>query len=512
MFNKFAKNTTILGLGTLFSRVLGLIRDILIAKYFGTSAVLEAFIVAFRAPNLLRSILGEGFSDSVATPALSVYHKDKKRLFEISNNLIFVFVLILIVVTSLGIIFSRYIVMFIAPGFVSSASKFGLAVLFMKATFPYILFIGLASNFTAILYAIKKFAGPAIVPSLLNISFILGILFLRPVLGNFILVGCVIAGGFLQLIFSYLFLHRSGFRIHFGVREAFADKEVFSMFKRAIPRVWSSIVYQLSVFIDTIFSSLSWIVGAGSMAAIYYANRIIQFPLALIALSISRVAIVDLSRFFNDGNTKDFKKLFVLSFQNIMFFIVPVSIVFIFIPREIIRLLFFRGRFDAYSLMITSSTLFFYSFGLFFFCGIKLLVNAFYALKDTITPAKISTISLLINAILSAILMFPFKVGGIALASSIAAAFNFFLLWRMLTKRIGHIDYNGIYKEMFKLIVIGIILGVTTKIIFIMFHNTLIQIVAALTVDFMLLLIFGHIMKLRQTEVLVKWLKVLKKR
>ena len=489
MFKKLTKNTTILGLGTLFSRILGLLRDVLIAKYFGTSGILEVFIVAFRAPNLLRSIFGEGFSDSVAVPALSVYSRDKKKLFKISSNLIIIFTLILAVVTLLGIVLSRYIVTLIAPGFISNASKFGIAVSFMKITFPYIFFIGLASNFTAILYAVKRFIGPAIIPSLLNISFILG------------------------MLFSYLFLYRSGFRMHFGVREAFSDKEVLSMLRRAIPRIWSSIVYQLNVFIDTIFSSLSWIVGTGAMAAIYYSNRIVQFPLALIALSVSRAAIVDFSRFSNDGNTKDFKKLFVFSFQNIMFFIVPVSIVFIFIPQEILRLLFLRGEFDTYSLMVTSSTLFFYSFGLLFFCGIKLLVNTFYALKDTVTPARISTISLIINAALSALLMFPFKAGGIALASSIAAAFNFFLLLRMLTKRIGPIDYNSISKEIFKLVAIGALLGVVAKIIFIAVPCSIfIQFIAASAADFMLLVILGRIMKLRQAEVLAGWLKTLKKK
>ena len=489
MFKKLTKNTTILGLGTLFSRILGLLRDVLIAKYFGTSGILEVFIVAFRAPNLLRSIFGEGFSDSVAVPALSVYSRDKKKLFKISSNLIIIFTLILAVVTLLGIVLSRYIVTLIAPGFISNASKFGIAVSFMKITFPYIFFIGLASNFTAILYAVKRFIGPAIIPSLLNISFILG------------------------MLFFYLFLYRSGFRMHFGVREAFSDKEVLSMLRRAIPRIWSSIVYQLNVFIDTIFSSLSWIVGTGAMAAIYYSNRIVQFPLALIALSVSRAAIVDFSRFSNDGNTKDFKKLFVFSFQNIMFFIVPVSIVFIFIPQEILRLLFLRGEFDTYSLMVTSSTLFFYSFGLLFFCGIKLLVNTFYALKDTVTPARISTISLIINAALSALLMFPFKAGGIALASSIAAAFNFFLLLRMLTKRIGPIDYNSISKEIFKLVAIGVLLGVVAKIIFIAVPCSIfIQFIAALAADFMLLVMLGRIMKLRQAEVLAGWLKTLKKK
>lgn len=513
MFNKLAKNTTILSLGTLFSRILGLVRDVLIAKYFGTSSILEVFIVAFRAPNILRSMLGEGFSNSVATPALSVYHKDKKKLFEISGNLVFIFALILIVVTLLGIVLSPYIVMVIAPGFVPNAYKFNLAVSLMRIIFPYIFFIGLTSNFIAVLYAVKRFIGPAIVPSLFNISIIVGILFLRPILGDFVLAGCVIIGGLLQLIFSYLFLHRSGFRMHFNIKKAFADREVLFMFKRTIPRVWSSIVYQLNVFIDTIFSSLSFIVGSGAMAAIYYSNRIIQFPFALIALSVSRVAMVDFSRFSNDGNAEDFRKLFVFSLQNIMFFIIPISIVFIFIPQEIIRFLFLRGEFSVHSLAITSSTLFFYSFGLSFFCGIKLLVSMFYALKDTVTPAKVSTVSLIINAVLSALLMFPLKIGGVALASSIAAAFNFFLLLRALRKRMGRIDYGFILRDAFKLSILGIILGTAAKAVFIVMScSMLIQFAAALAADFILLLVLGYVMKIRQVETLLKWLKTLKRR
>ncbi len=512
MFKKITKNATILGLGTLFSRILGLIRDVLIAKYFGTGSILEVFIVAFRIPNLLRSFLGEGFSDSIATPYLSAHGKDKKRIIELGNNLISVFLFILIIITIMGMFLSRYIIMVIAPGFISDPDKFNLAVSFLRITFPYILFIGLASNLKAILYAWRKFIVPAFLPSFLNISFIIGILFFRNLFHNYILVTCVIFAGLMQVFFYYLFSSYEGFRVKLNFIKAFKDKEIISMFKSAIPRIWSSVIYQLNVFIDTIFSSLNFIVGEGALAAIYYANRIIQFPLALIALSISRVVIVDFSQLHKEGNTKDFKELFIFSFRNIMFFIVPISITLLFVASDTVRILFLRGKFDAYSLAITSSTLFFYLFGLLFFCGIKLLVNVFYSLKDTSTPAKVSTVSLVLNALLSAILMFPLKVGGIALASSIAGAFNFFFLWRILIRRIGDIDMGVFYKDLFRLIFVGLLLGIVTKAIFLLNLNIIVELLLAITVDITLLFVFAYVVGLKQIENLRRWIISLRKR
>ncbi len=509
MFKKIAKNTTILGLGTLFSRVLGLIRDVLIAKYFGTSSLLEVFIVSFRIPNLLRAFLGEGFSDSIATPYLSAHTKNKKRIEELGNNLISIFLFVLTVVTLGGIFFSRYIVMLVAPGFVSDSYKFNLAVSFLRITFFYILFMGIAANLKSMLYALRKFTPASFVPSLLNISFIIGILFLRGIFNNFVLVVSVVTAGLLQVVSYYLLLNREKIRIKFTPQDAFKDREIKLMFKSSLPRMWSSVVYQLNVLVDTIFSSLSFIVGSGALAAIYYANRIVQFPLALIALSISRVAIVDFSQFHREGRRDDFKKLFIFSFRNLMFFIIPISIVIMFIPKEIIKALFLRGEFSTYSLRITANTLFFYSFGLFFFCGIKLLVNVFYSLKDTLTPAKVSTLSLLVNAVLSAVFMFPLKVGGIALASSIAAALNFFLLLGILRRRIGFFEDYVFYVDLFKLILVGVILGVVSRLIFFLNFNVIVELLLAGVIDVILLFVIADIIRLRQSDFIKVWIRKL---
>jgi len=512
MFKKVVKNTTILRSGILTSRILGFFRDVLIAKYFGTSAILEAFIVAFRIPNLLRSIFGEGFSDSVAVPVLSEQYKDEKRLFQITNRLISLFSIILVFVTALGILFAKYLVMAIAFGFIEDPFKFNMAVSFTRITFFYLLLIGAATNLNALLYVRKRFFVPAFSSCFLNLSFIVGLVFFRLQFRNIVLVLCVVSAGIVELLFSYFFVRKEGFKFIFSLKGVLKDSAIIKMSKLFLPRVWSAVVYHLNVYVDTFFSSLGWIVGQGGVAAIYYANRIIQFPLALIALSVSRVAIVDFSRFHKDGNMDDFKKLFVFSFQNILTYIIPISLILLSSHEHIIKLLFFRGDFDSYSLAITSSTLFFYSFGLLFFCGIKIFVNAFYALKDTATPAKITTISLVINAVLNACLMFPLGIGGIALASSISATVNFFLLYYALKKKVGSFDWSVVRVEIFKLFILGALMAIATRVLFSLSLFFVIKLVVIVAVDCGLFIVLGTIFNIQQIKEVSSWIKKLVKK
>ena len=496
-----------LGLGTLTSRILGFIRDILVANFFGTTGILEAFIVSFRLPNIFRSIFAEGFSDSVATPVLSEHQADREKMFEIGNHLLSLFTVVLFIVTILGIIFAKFLVILAAPGFIAESFKFNLAVSFTRITFIYLFFIGLSANIVSIFYALKKFFIPAVNPAFLNISFIIGIIFFSRFFENYILAICVVIAGIIQLVFPFIFLRREGFKLKFNFFKSLKNSEVIRMLKLFIPRIWSSLVYHLSVFIDTIFSSLTSIVGSGAMASVYYANRLIQFPFALIALSISRVAIVDLSSYHRQGNMDDFKKLFVFSFQNIIFFIIPLVSIFLFAAEDIINVIFTRGKFDIDSLKMTASVLFFYSLGLFFFCGIKLLVNSFYALKDTSLPAKTAAVSLIINVILSAILMFPLRISGVALGSSLAAVFNFFFLYYHFLKRIGKIDWQDTRTQFLKVLLLSIVMGATARI----FLNFLVfnKYISMLIVVISLLIIFiagGYILSLKQINYFKRWI------
>jgi len=507
MFKKIIKNTTILSIGTLSSRILGFIRDILIAKFFGTSATLEAFLVAFRLPNIFRSMFAEGFSDSVATPVLSEYQKDKKKIFEIGSNLISFFAVVIFILTVLGIIFVKFFVSIIAPGFIGDVLKFNLSVSFARVTFIYLFLICISSSLISILYSLKKFFIPAINPVFLNISFIVGILFFSKYLNNSILVVCVLIGGILQIVFPFIALKKEGFALRFNFLRALRDSTVLKMLKLFVPRIWASVVYHLSVVIDTVFSSLSFIVGQGALASIYYANRIIQFPFALIALSVSRVAIVDLSSYHKQGNIEEFKKLFIFSFQNIVFFIIPVAAMLIFNSLGIIDVLFVRGKFDVSSLSMTSNVLFFYSFGLFFFCGIKLLVHSFYSLKDTKTPAKTATIALIANIILSAFLMFPLKIGGVALGSSLAAALNFFFLYRCLIKRIGVIRWEDTKEQFIKILLLSIVSAATSRFVWnILMFNKYMKMGISVIAFFVLFTLLGSLLKIKQITYFRQWL------
>jgi putative peptidoglycan lipid II flippase len=511
MLKRVTKNTSIVSFGTGISMFLGLLRDIMIAHFFGTSALLEAFIVSFRIPNLFRSIFGEGFSDSVATPILSEHRDNKKEILSVGSNLLVLSLFVLAIFTVIGILCARFFVIILAPGFLNDPYKLAMAVSFTRITFLYLIFIGLSVNSFSILYALKKFFIPAITPAFLNVSFIVGLLFFNRFFQEYVLAVCVIGGGILQLVFPFFALKKEGFTLKFSVRNIIRDKTLARMLKLFPARIVSSIVYQLSVIIDTVLASFSHIVGSGAMAALWYANRYVHLPLALFIHPLCRVAIVDLSYQHSRNNMEDFKKLFVFSFQNIIFFIVPIMLTYMAFSDVIIDIVLKRGDFDAYSAAMTASILFFYSFGLFFFCGIKLLVNAFYAIKDTSTPAKITSICLGVNIIMSVILMFPLKIGGVALGSSIAAMINFFMLYRMLIKKIGRIDWQDTLSQFIKVVILSFIVVFLGRLLWsVLDMNKYLKAVSIVSVSASFFIVVGYIVGLKQLyhlrQGILKWM------
>jgi len=465
IFKKIIKNTFIISLGTLISRILGFFRDILIANFFGTSFLIEAFLVAFRIPNIFRSLLGEGAVDSVVIPVISEYKE--KDFTRVCSHLISTCCFLLSIVVVLGIVFAKYIVILTAPGFLLSPEKFELTVRLTRIVFSYLLFIGLSANLGGILYTKGNFFVPSFSPLLLNLTVILGICLLsifkeEPI---YTLSYFVILAGLLQFLWNFL-ASRRYFNLTFNIKEALLDKATLKMGKLSLPRIWSVAIYHINVFLDTFLASFSNIVGEGAVAGIYYSNRLIQFPLALFSLSISRAVLPGLSNLSAEEKFEEFNSTLSFSLKNLSFFMIPFSLFFLFFSSPLIEVIFKRGVFDSYSVNITSSALFFYSLGLFFFSSSRLLISAFYSLKDTKTPAKISTFVLLINFILSIILMRPLKIGGLALASSISSTVGFLFLLKVLEKRIGII--KGLGSTLLKLTGISIISVGIGKVYFIL--------------------------------------------
>ncbi|MDP8212211.1 MAG: murein biosynthesis integral membrane protein MurJ [Candidatus Zapsychrus exili] len=455
------KSTSILSLGTLSSRILGFFRDVVLARLLGTGMAADAFFVAFKIPNLFRDMVGEGATNAAVVPIFSEYLENNER--EAFWNFVSVVVttamIVLSAITILGIIFSVWIVKLIVPGFIDDPQKLRLTISLTKIMFPYLIFIGLTAYSMGILFTFRSFRVPAFSPCLLNISLItsafLASRFMKePVLG--LAIG-VLVGGVLQLAVQIPSLIKIGMK--YKIPKTLVHPGLSKIGRLLIPRMIGSGVYQLTVLIDVFCASLFTIVGLGGISAIYYANRLIQFPMGIFSVALASAVLPTLSGFANRKDTESIKRTIVFSLENIFFVMCPTTIIYIILSSPIIRALFQRGEFNAYSTSITSGALAFYALGLFSFGGIKILVTAFHALQDTKTPAKVAALCLGINVVLNFILMFPLKIGGIALASSIAGSIDFLVLFYIMNKRLGGID-SGLFLYLFKVTAAALITGV----------------------------------------------------
>jgi putative peptidoglycan lipid II flippase len=312
--------------------------------------------------------------------------------------------------------------------------------------FPFLLLVGLWAYAMGLLNSLGKFASSAFGPCLLNISVILcAAWFGENVFG---LAGGILVGGVLQLAIQLPQLYASGWRLR--VTPEFRHPQARKIGVLLVPRALGACVYQVNVFVSTILASLSSIVGDGAVAAIYYANRIWQLPLAIFGIALAQAALPAMSRHAALNDTEKLKEHLSFSLKALFFILIPSSAGLMVLSAPIVKALFQRGAFGPYSTMITSEALFYYALGLVACGGIKVLVSAFYALHDTVTPVKAAVMSLVINVALNIALMWPLKVGGLALATSISAVFNFLALYIMLARRIGDFGTAAIVSSFLK--------------------------------------------------------------
>jgi len=459
------RSSGVIGLATAASRVLGFIRDIVIANFFGTSMGAQAFVVAFRIPNSLRDLVGEGATNAAIVPVLTEYNalKGKKEFIRIARVLFNISFAALLILTVLGMIFSPFIVRIIAPGFTQDPLKFDLTVRLNRIIFPYLILIGLTAYSMGVLNSLRHFAAPAFGPCLLNITLIVSAVSLCPRIGVEGLAIGVLVGGALQLLLNMPAMYRKGVTVNFS--DGFKHAAVNRIGKLLVPRMLGSAVYQLNIFVDTILASLDWIVGTGGVAALYYANRLIQFPLAIFGLAIAQAALPKMSREYAVKDIDRLKETLSFSLRVVFLVMVPSSFGLAVLGEPIIRLLFQRGEFTAYSTMITKDALFFYSFGLFAYSGVKLLVSAFYSMHDTKTPVKTAFAAVVLNIVLNLILMWPLKLGGLALATSISAVFNFLILYAILKRRIGDFGTKEICDSFLKISLASILMSAVLAIL-----------------------------------------------
>ncbi|NLE64666.1 MAG: murein biosynthesis integral membrane protein MurJ [Elusimicrobia bacterium] len=454
--HQILRSMSVLSVGTVLSRILGFVRDILFAHFFGTAAGADAFVVAFRIPNLFRDVIGEGAANSSFVPVLAQYKEGPASELKAFLNAAITWAgILLLAVTVSGVLFSPQIMGVIAPGFASDPAQKALATDLTRIMFPYLVLIGMTAFFSAIQFTYGSFRAPALGPCLLNVALIVSTLAAvwwmeRPVYG---LALGVLAGGVLQFVYQARALRGQGIRFSFPSR--FYHPGVVQMGRLLLPRIAGTAVYQLNVFVDTICASLSGIVGAGAVSAVYYANRIVFLPMGVFAVALVSAVLPVLSAHAVAGRREEFRKTVAFSLQNIIFVMMPMTVFLVLLSEPVIRVVFERGIFDGYSTAVTSIALFFYSMGLCAFAGIKVLANAFHALQDTRTPVKVAAVCVGLNLILNLVLMYPMKIAGVALASSLAAFVNAGTLLILLSRRVG--NWDGLFDGFFLRIALAVL-------------------------------------------------------
>jgi putative peptidoglycan lipid II flippase len=506
-----AKFAAQVGSATMLSRILGFLRDIIIANRFGTGMVADAFVMAFAIPNLLRDLVGEGASSAAIVPALTLEltKRGKDKFWQAAAVLLNFFLLTLLLIVGIGIVTSPVIVRVIASGFVQNPDKFELTVRFLRLLFPFILFIGLAAYVMGVLNSLKHFLMPSIGPVVFNSVLILCMVFLYVQFGRYALVVGVLLGGLLQLAVQIPILFRSGFRPSFKID--FKHPIVKKVLKLLGPRALGASVYQVNFIVSR--SIASWL-PTGAAASLYFANRLFQLPLAIFAIAIAQAALPYMSEHAAKNDIKNLKKTFNFSLRHALYITIPASSGLVFLSRPIISTFFQHGAFSAHSTDTTQAALAFYAIGLFAVSGIKITTYCFYSLHDTLTPVKTAFIAFILNVVFSLLLIGPMRVAGLALAATLAVTFNFVFLMLKLRMKIGLLGGRGLVKFLIKVIGASAAMGVLARLIYISLLSVagtatafkILVLVVTIAISIVLFFFLSFVFRIEESRGFYKWI------
>ena len=449
----------LMSVATLISRILGYIKDMILAGFFGATGVADTFFVAFRIPNLLRELFAEGSMSAAFIPVLTEYQakqgeQEARRLVRIT----FTFLLIVVGVLCLaGVIFSPAIVSVIAPGFLSDPEKFSLTVLLTRIMFPFLLFISIASLAMGALNIRRVFFIPSLAPVMLNISIIGAVLFIAPMMEQPIITVAagVVLGGFMQFAFQLPSFWKNGYSLQPAYDFGHAGLKKMALL--IMPATMGMAVAQINIFVSTILASY---LPEGSVTYLYYSMRLIQFPVGIFGVAMAMAVLPTLSEHAVKGNYHELRNDFSFALRLLFFITVPAMAGLIALREPIVNLLFQRGRFDYAATVGTAQALLFYSIGIWSIVGVRTVTASFYSMQDTKTPVKIAAISVAVNVLFSIALMGPLKHSGLALANSLASGINFALLFYFLRKRLARVDGRRIARSFLKTAFASLVTGV----------------------------------------------------
>ncbi len=449
-------SASIFSIFTLISRILGYLRDILIAIFLGTSIFADAFFVAFRLPNTFRRLFAEGTFNAAFIPSYtSAKLKDKKTGKKFADEVLTIILLILLLTVTLAEIFTPYLVYIIAPGFITDDIKFNLAVELTRITFPFLLFVSLSSFFSGILNSFNKFAAAAAAPIILNVILIISILI--SYINNFNIAkqlsyGVTIAG-IIQLIFliyATLSLYKPSFKYNFKI-----TNKVKFFFKKLLPSIFSSGVTQINILVGTIIASFQ----SGAVSYLYYADRVYQINLAIAGIAVGTVSLPVLSKAFKLKNYSKVINIQNKSIQLSLLLSIPASLGLIIASKEIVNGLFGYGSFTQKDVQMTSYALVFFGYGIIAFALVKIFSNFFFARDNTKTPFYISSFIVFLNVIISVSLFQKIGFLIIPIATSISTWVGVLIFLYILKKRNYLLLKYELLKNAIKIILSSIIMA-----------------------------------------------------
>ena len=444
---------------TLISRILGYVRDILIAIFLGTSLVADAFFVAFRLPNTFRRLFAEGAFNAAFIPSYAgELAQDKEQADYFARNVFSLLFIILLFLVLVAEIFMPQFIYLIAPGFYKDPEKLNLAVDLSRITFPFLFFICLASFFSAILNSYNKFAVTAAAPIVLNIILI-GSLFFSQWLNIsdvLTLSYAVSFAGFLQLLILIFFVRRH-FKLILSIKIK-TDEKIKFFFRKLLPSIFSSGVTQINILVGTIIASFQ----AGAVSYLYYADRVYQINLAVAGIAVGTVMLPELSKHVKNNSFEQITSLQNRALELCLFLSIPAATALVMASGEIVTSLFGYGSFDIESVNNTASALIFFAYGVPAFSILKIFSNFFFARNNTKLPFYLSVVSVVLNILIS--VSFFNRIGFIIIpiATSISSWINvFFHLYFIKKRNLHNFDKTFIYRFpriILSVVVMGIVL------------------------------------------------------
>ena len=427
------KSTFTVSLITSVSRLFGLIRDIVIARLFGPGLGVDVFIVAFRIPNFLRRLFAEGGFSQAFVPVLSEYKatRSQAELKALVDQTAAVLGLALFLITAAGILLSPILISVFAPGFINAPEKHALASDLLRITFPYLLFISLTAFAGGILNTYKQFAVPAFTPVLLNLALIGCAIWLAPLLETPIkaLAWGVFIAGVAQLLLQLPFLFKLKLLPRPGLNRDRAG--VKKILKLMLPILFAVSIVQINLLIDTLIASF---LVTGSISWLYFSDRLVEFPLGVFGIALATVILPNLSEKHAEGRARSFSAMLDWALHWVFLIALPAAVGLALLARPLLTTLFQYDEFTPHDVEMASQSLMAYAAGLPAFVLIKVLATGFFSRQDTKTPVRIGALAMLANILLNLALVGPLAHAGLALATSLAACLQAFLLYRILKR------------------------------------------------------------------------------